>query len=466
MAKVTGEGTIVQLEKDKPKSKCRKWQLRVPVGLDPRTGKYKARTRRFNGTYTEAKKALREFIKEIENDEVRKRSGTTIKECAEDFMARRRASGEFTENTNVTYERFFKAVNRHIGYADASQVTRATLEKMYADMRSGDTLSGNPASGTYLNQLHKTLKLLFDDLVKDGIIMKNPCTEMDTPRRDTKPRRALKPETIREFIAQLDFTEEADTAYFLAVSTGMRRGEVCGLSWRDVDLENRVISIRHSYDCFGNLKEPKTRAGIRRLPMPDFVHDALAIHKEAQKSRIDAYAEEQTKKTEKNGGKHMRRLEQNESTPVILSASMGRLSPNVLEAWWVRDREMFGLDGWAFHELRHSYLSALALKGVHPKVMQELAGHASSEITMEIYTHVNMDAKRAAADVVCDLFSEPKGAAPAVTPIIQIEPRVIDGGRHLSLVSSPREHTKNASGGASEQPQERFVPDSYQAATS
>ena len=60
MAKVTGEGTIVQLEKDKPKSKCRKWQLRVPVGLDPRTGKYNTRTRRYNGTYTEAKKAPRQ----------------------------------------------------------------------------------------------------------------------------------------------------------------------------------------------------------------------------------------------------------------------------------------------------------------------------------------------------------------------------------------------------------------------
>ncbi len=465
MAKVTGEGTIVQLEKDKPKSKCRKWQLRVPVGLDPRTGKYKTRTRRFNGTYTEAKKALREFIKEIENDEVHKRSGTTIKECAEDFMTRRRASGEFTENTNVTYERFFKAINRHIGYADASKVTRETLEKMYAAMRSGDTLSGKPASGTYLNQIHKTLKLLFDDLVKDGVVSKNPCTEMDTPRRDTQPRRALKPEAIREFIAQLDFTQEADIAYFLAVSTGMRRGEVCGLSWRDVDLESRVISIRKSYDCFGNLKDPKTKAGVRRLPMPDSVRDALLVHKDAQKARIDAYATEQERLAKKNGEKPGKRLERSESTPVVLSTTMGRLSPNVLEAWWLRDRERLGLDGWAFHELRHSYLSTLALRGVHPKVMQELAGHASSEITMEIYTHVNMEAKRAAADVVSDLFSEPVEAIPAATPIVQVEPRVINGGRRLTLVSSPRERMENAPESTSEQPQERFVPDSYQAAT-
>lgn len=239
IAKVIGEGSIIQLEKDKPKSK---WQLRVPIGLNPlRTGKYKARTRRFNGTHTEAKKALRGFIKEIENDEVRKRSDTAIKECADDFMARRRAFGKFTENTNATHERFFKSVNRHISYSSASQVTRGTLEKMYTTMRSSDALSGNPASSTYLNQIHKTLKLLFDDLVKNGIVIKNPCIEMNTPRRDAQPRRALKPETIREFIAQLDFSQDADIAYFLAISTVMRRGEVCGLSWCDVDLENRVI---------------------------------------------------------------------------------------------------------------------------------------------------------------------------------------------------------------------------------
>ena len=325
MAKVTGEGTIVQLEKDKPKSKCRKWQLRVPVGLDPRTGKYKTRMRRVSDvSYTQAKKALCEFIKEIENDEVHKRAGTTIKECTEDFMTRHRASGEFTESTNVTYERFFKAINHHIGYADASKVTRETLEKMYAALRSGDTLYGKPASGIYLNQIHKAFKLLFDDLVKDGVVSKNPCAEMDTPRRDTQPRRALKPEAIREFIAQLDFTQETDIAYLLVVSTGMRRGEVCGLSWRGVNLESRVISIRKSYDCFGNLKDPKTKADVRRLPMSDSVRDALMVHKDAQKTRIDAYATEQERLAKKNGEKPGKRLEQSENTPVVLSTTMGR----------------------------------------------------------------------------------------------------------------------------------------------
>ena len=58
MANVEGGGYIVQRDKSKPKSKCRKWELRVPVGLDPRTGKYKTKSRRFNGTYTEAKREI------------------------------------------------------------------------------------------------------------------------------------------------------------------------------------------------------------------------------------------------------------------------------------------------------------------------------------------------------------------------------------------------------------------------
>ncbi|MFR4804193.1 MAG: hypothetical protein ACLT98_13290, partial [Eggerthellaceae bacterium] len=168
-------GTIVQLEKDKPKSKCRKWQLRVPVGLDPRTGKYKTRTRRVNDmTYTQAKKALRDFIEEIEDDRVWRRTGTTFEECAADFMERRDLSGEFSQNTQLRYRRCFKAVSRHIGKAEIALITPEMIEDMYAAMRQGDTLSGKPSSGAYLNQINKTLDLMFRDLVEREVSMRNP----------------------------------------------------------------------------------------------------------------------------------------------------------------------------------------------------------------------------------------------------------------------------------------------------
>lgn len=169
---------------------------------------------------------------------------------------------------------------------------------------------------------------------------------------------------------------------------------VCALSWGDVDFDSKVISITHNYDHFLNLKKPKTRAGFRRLPMPDFVSEALLRHKVAQRKRLQTLFIETGES-----------VEQTDELAVTLDRKARRVNPDNLGAWWRRDRKSFGLDGWCLHELRHSYLSMLAEEGVHPKVMQELAGHASSKTTMDIYTHVNMDIKRAAAGVTEDVFS-------------------------------------------------------------
>ena len=70
----------------------------------------------------------------------------------------------------------------------------------------------------------------------------------------------------------------------------------------------------------------------------------------------------------------------------------------------MKNRVKFGLEGYTLHELRHTYLTLLAMNSVHPKVMQELAGHYSSQITMDIYTHVNVGAKREAVAAVSKVF--------------------------------------------------------------
>lgn len=299
------------------------------------------------------------------------------------------ASGNFSANTNETYANLLKAAVRHIGYAEVTAIEPKTLENMYAAMRKGDTTSGRPMSGTTLNALHKTISLVMDDLVEDGVLVENPCKKTATPPRDTEERRALKPERMRRLINELDAESEDENGYFLAITLGLRRAEVCGLSWEDVDFDGMVITIRRSYDHFGNLKSTKTRAGVRRLPMASFVARALARHREAQTRFLDALAD---KKDE--------RFRRAEETPVMVNSKGLRTNPNNFAAHWRRDRKSLGVDGWCLHELRHSYLSMLALEGVHPKVMQDLAGHADSRTTMDIYTHVNMSQKRCAADAL------------------------------------------------------------------
>ena len=398
---VKGQGSVVQLEKDKPKGKCRKWQLRISTGKDPRTGRYKTKTRRFAGTYTQAQAALREFIGEFEENKIRTRTGTTFKECADDFMERRRASGNFTDNTNETYAAFFKAACRHIGFAEVATIDEKVLEGMYAAMRKGDTKTGRPASGTYLHVLHQTISLLMDDLLSDGVITENPCKKMQTPPRDTEERRALKPERMRSLINELNVESEEECGYFLAITLGLRRAEVCGLSWDDVDFEGMTLSVRHSFDQFGNLKSTKTKAGYRRLPLASFVAEALKTHKRAQAAYLAG---------KKDSEGHP--MSQTEDTPVIVNRKRLRMNPNSFASAWRRDRKSLGVDGWCLHELRHSYLSMLALEGVHPRIMQDLAGHADSRTTMEIYTHVNMDQKRCAAEALESVMAMPGHVKP------------------------------------------------------
>ena len=397
MAKVTGEGTVVQLEKDKPKSKCRKWQLRVPVGLDPRTGKYKTRTRRVSDvSYTQAKKALRDFIDEIEHDEVQGRTSYTFEEYCERFLERRALGKEVAETTQKRQRCQFNAACRHIGKANLASITPAMLDDMYIAMLKGDTLSGKPSGGSYVNQIHDNITLVFEQAKKEGILVKNPCDAANPPKMDTKEKRALSSDRAHVLIAMLDEKNDRECAYLLAITMGLRRGEICGLSWGDVDFENGILDVSHSYDTLGNLKGTKTKAGMRLLPLPENVAEALREHKKAQKERYDRT--NQWRKPEEGY------IEQTDESPVISDISGGRVLPSNLSRWWTEDRAKYGLEGWCLHELRHTYLTMLALSGVHPKVMQELAGHYSSQITMDIYTHVNMDAKREAVAAVSKAF--------------------------------------------------------------
>lgn len=207
----------------------------------------------------------------------------------------------------------------------------------------------------------------------------NPCELATPPNNDSQPRKAMNAEQLKAFEGQLDLADEHDFAYWLAVTPGLRRGEVCGLSWGDVDWGGRQLNVVHSYDTRRNLKSTKTAAGRRSLPLTDEALEALKAHRDAQ-ARSNAGT----------GGRD----------PIIVTETGTRVHPDMLMKWWRRDRAGLGAQDNCLHELRHSYLTALARAGVHPKVMQALAGHANCAITMDIYAHTDMTAKRDAAEAL------------------------------------------------------------------
>ncbi len=143
------------------------------------------------------------------------------------------------------------------------------LNDMYIAMMRGDTMSSKPSSGSYVNQIHDNITLVFEAAKAEGILAENPCDKVTPPKMDARAKKVVPSDKARAFIDSLDPSNPHELAWLIAATMGLGRGEVCGLSWGDVDFDRRVVSIRHSYDELGNLKGTEAKAGTRLLPLPD-----------------------------------------------------------------------------------------------------------------------------------------------------------------------------------------------------
>lgn len=398
MASKTGKGSIVQMEKGKAKGKCRKWKLVVSLGRDPITGKYPQKSRVFHGTYTEAQRALRELVDEVEGGTVVKRNQWTFNDYAEHFIEVRRATGEYTDISLDTTRTRLKQIGHLIGHLKMQEVTPSVLSSAYIDLKNGKSKSGKKLSGTTVNCTHKAVSVMFAHAVKEGVVAANPCKAVDAPKTDTEERKPLSSDQVHELIAKLDPAEPMQVAIILCVTLGLRRGEAVGLSWGDVDFVGNTVNVRHSFDRFRNLKSPKTVAGTRILPMSAFTAEALRKRHAAQLALYGEGPNEFVARTPE--GAVMR-----PTTAVVTGDYEKRANPDSLSGWWRRNRAELGAPNTTLHELRHSFLSLAAQQGVHPSVMQKLAGHNDPSITLGIYTHVNMEQQRVAMEAMQSVFA-------------------------------------------------------------
>lgn len=244
-------------------------------------------------------------------------------------------------------------------------------------------------SGTYVRDISVTLHRMFRDAVKGGDADSNPCEYAEPPAIDTEQRTPPPPvEGIRALVDSLDPRKPMEFALRAAVGSGMRRGEIVGLDVRDIDFEAGEIHVVHGTDSLGRQKDTKTAASKRALPMP-------ASLKADLRGRIAAI-EEMFAETRKETGSPWPVL--GDDTPLMCNELGERMRPHSVTRWWECHRDGYGCQGMTLHDMRHSYLTAMARKKTDPKVLQVLAGHAKYSTTMDIYTHVDMAQKHEAVE--------------------------------------------------------------------
>jgi len=184
-----------------------------------------------------------------------------------------------------------------------------------------------------------------------------------------------------------------ETLYVLAVTTGMRQGEILGLGWEDVDLELGTVRVRRTQTLARGgprLTEPKTRASRRSMRLTASAVEALGRHRERQEKEAAAIGHGWNEK-----GLVFRTRR---GTPIRRD--------NLHAKSWKPLLRRAGLPDVRFHDLRHACATLLLTKGVHPKIVSEMLGHSSIAITLDTHSHVIPGLGDVAAEALEDALGE------------------------------------------------------------
>lgn len=225
-------------------------------------------------------------IVQLDHGNLVRRTSWTFNEYATHYVDARVAAGEIQERTATSLRTNLRQLGHRIGGLKLQEITPAVLEAAYYDLKSGESISGKCLCGTTLFHINLSAYCMFVDAKKKRLIAENPLDKVALPKKDTKEKRALSAVAYHELITTLDPADRMQCAVFLCATMGLRRSESVGLSWGDVDFADGTMNVHASSDEHGNLKEPKTEAGYRILPMPENVIEGLKVRKATMVSTL------------------------------------------------------------------------------------------------------------------------------------------------------------------------------------
>lgn len=267
--------------------------------------------------------------------------------------------------------------------------------------------------------IHAVLRRALGRAVRWGWIGRNVATLVDPPRVRRSEIEPLTPQEIGQLFDALE-GERLRALYVLAVSTGLRQGELLGLIWGDVDLVGRRLTVARALQRVGGVPtfvEPKSARSWRTVPLPGLASAALQAHSALQASE-----------RERAGARW--RGEEGLNALVFCTVEGLPLHSSTVTHQFQRILSAAGIRRRRFHDLRHSCATALAGAGVPARVVMELLGHSQISLTMNTYSHVLPDMQREAGRRMDDfLRSVQPGGHPADAPTEELLSKLLSPGR-------------------------------------
>ena len=361
------------------------WEGRISRGFNPQTGKQK--------TVTITGKTQREVLEKLQAIAVEMNEGSYVepsKRLLKDWIKIWLKEYQGSKKP-LTVQNYASTINKHVipalGDIELRKLTNLMIQRFYNSLSSGE----NPLAPKTVKNIHGILHKALDQAVKAGELKTNPADNCVLPKQVKPEIKPLEPEEVTRFLKNLE-GEPYKNLFLVAFFTGMRQGELLGLSWDRVDFDGGIIEIRQQLQCIDGkyfLETPK-HDKVRLIAPARIVMEALREEQQKQLQNRAAAGDDW----------------QNEWNLVFTDETGKYLVRRTVDKHFKKILARSGIEEHRFHDMRHTFAVSMLDAGEDFKSLQENLGHATAAFTLNQYAHVSQKMRMQSSQKMNDYFSK------------------------------------------------------------
>ncbi len=360
------------------------WEIRIELPHAV-TGKRQRETLTVRGTKKDAERKLAELIHQADKGGYVRPAKLTLGE----YLCQWARDWATTHVRARTLEGYRGIIEHHLvpnlGGIPLSHLQASHLDAYYAERLERGRLDGRGESLSARSVLHhhRVIHEALEYALRAGLVVANVAERANPPRPQSREMRTLDRDGLNTF---LEATRQTPyyTLFLMASHTGLRRSELLGLRWKDMDLDLGTLSVvqtlHHLKDGRTVFEAPKSAKGRRMVALTPSAALTLKAHRERLEADLALLG------TPLVGDR------------LVFSNLDGNpFLPDTITHVFVKIARRAGLPGIRFHDLRHTHASLMLKQGIHPKIVSERLGHSTVSITLDTYSHVLPGLQEAAA---------------------------------------------------------------------
>ena len=348
----------------------------VYEGTDARTGRPRHRWHAGGRTRKEAERVLADLVKRQHDGDYRTPERITLGT----YLTERWLPAKRSQLRPSTFDSYERNVRNHVlpalGALPLQRITPEDLDALYAELLQSGKRGGNGLSPKTVRYVHSIIRKALSDAMRKGSVIRNVADLADPPKLSASPKAQLRvwsPAELLHFLGRAD-GHRLHAAFFLSANTGMRRGEVLGVRWSDVDLDRARLSVQQAIVNVAyrlEISSVKTAAGRRTI---DLDPRTIAVLRSWRKQQLEE--------------RMLAGLRPDPTGLVFAQPDGSPIHPDYFSQSFDRLVARSGLPRIRLHDLRHTHATILLITGTPVKVVSERLGHTNPAFTQTVYQHV------------------------------------------------------------------------------